>query len=152
MNSKNDFQIDPVDWQKEVPELRRLLGAESSSGTGDHDRKVNQALAEIAVHAWRSERRMKDRLTGEVKDEHRATHRGIAGILDTLQGLGFEVRDREGEVYDYGLPEKVVAAEKRAGLTRELVAETIRPSIFVDGRLAWAGEIVIAVPETDPGQ
>ena len=91
---------------------------------------------------------MKDRVSGEVKEEHKATHRSIAGILDALKGLGYELRDREGEAYDYGLPEKVVAAEKRAGLSRELVAETIRPSIFLHGQLAWPGEVVIAVPES----
>jgi hypothetical protein len=41
----------------------------------------------------------------------------------------------------------VVAAEKRAGITREMVAETIRPSILFGDQLVKPGEIVIAVPE-----
>jgi hypothetical protein len=155
MNPEPDFRIEPPDWTKEMSALRKMASVDGAavqpldaSAVRDYQQKVSGAFCEIAIHAWRAERRMKDKTTGEVKEDHKATHRSIAGILETLKGLGFELRDREGESYDYGLPEKVVAAEKRVGLSRELVAETIRPSIFVHGQLAWPGEIVIAVPET----
>ena len=148
------------DWEKEVPKLKEmaateLLGKEKAGGMiSEQLDKLRErqdgwtsAFCEVAVHAWRARRRMTDKHTGEVKDEHKATHRSIEGIIASLQGIGFELRDREGEGYDFGLPEKVIASEKRSGISREIVAETIRPSIFYHDQLIKPGEIIIATPE-----
>jgi len=70
----------------------------------------------------------------------------VTAILDTLEGLGLTLRDRESEAYDYGLPEKVVAAERSAQVSREVVLETIRPTLFFRNQLLKAGEIIIALP------
>jgi hypothetical protein len=149
MNPEPNFRIEPADLAKEATAMRNLAGGVVAD-MREFEQKFSRAFCDIAIHAWRAERRMKDRVSGEVKEEHKATHRSVAGILESLKGLGYELRDREGEGYDYGMPEKVVAAEKRAGLSRELVAETIRPSILLHGQLVWPGEIVIAVPEASP--
>ncbi len=93
---------------------------------------------------------MTDRSTREVKEECRAMHRSVAGILEALGASGILLRDREGEAYDYGLPEKVVAAESRAGLSQEMVLETVRPSLFHHNKILRPGEIIIAVPENAP--
>lgn len=106
-----------------------------------------EALCDIAIHAWRLQRRMKDRVTKQVLEEQRAGYRNVEGILETLERVGVKLRDREGEAYDYGLPERVVGAEKRPGLEREMVAETIRPSLFFRDQIIKPGEIIIAVPE-----
>lgn len=108
-----------------------------------------EALCDIAIHAWRLQRRMKDRVTKQVLEEQRAGHRNVEGILEALERVGVKLRDREGEAYDYGLPERVVGAEKRGGLEREMVAETIRPSLFFGDQIIRPGEIIIAVPEAD---
>ncbi len=89
---------------------------------------------------------MTDRATKEVREEHRPLTRHVTAILDTLEGLGLTLRDRESEVYDYGLPEKVVAAERSAAVNRETVVETIRPTLFFRNQLIKAGEIIIALP------
>ena len=104
------------------------------------------ALCEIALHAWRLQRRMTDRTTKEVKEEHRPLARHVNAILDTLEGAGLTLRDRESEAYDYGLPEKVVAAERSAAVKRETVVETIRPTLFFRDQILKAGEIIIALP------
>lgn len=104
------------------------------------------ALCDIALHAWRLQRRMTDRATKEVKDEHRPLARHVTAILDTLEGVGLTLRDRETEAYDYGLPEKVVAAERSAAVSRETVLETIRPTLFFRNQIVKAGEIIIALP------
>lgn len=147
-------------WEKELPKLKELAGVEllgkekGAALTTEHMEKLRErqdawtsAFCEIAIHAWRARRRMIDKHTGEVKEEHKATHRSIEGILTTLEGVGFVLRDREGDGYDYGLPEKVIASEKRPGISREIVAETIRPSVFYRDQLIKPGEIIIATPE-----
>lgn len=138
------------DWPKEISALQRLAAADLVAGMKEFQNKAAAAFCDVAIHTWRMHRRMTDRVTKEVKEEHKTMHRSVAGILEALTGLGFTVRDREGDFYDYGLPEKVVAAEKRAGISREMVVETIRPSVFYGDQLLKPGEIVIAVPEDAP--
>ncbi len=147
MSENHIPSISPPDWSQEVMALKHLAVEEWVADVQEHQSKSAAAFCEIAIHAWRMQRRMTDRVSKEVRDEHKAMHRSVAGILETLTGMGFSLRDREGEFYDYGLPEKVVAAEKRAGISREMVAETIRPSILFGDQLVKPGEIVIAVPE-----
>lgn len=157
---KPTHDIPANDWQNELPKLKEmavaeLLGTEKiGSMTSEQIDKLcelqdgwTSAFCEVAVNAWRARRRMTDKHTGEVKDEHKSTYRSIEGIIASLQGIGFELRDREGEGYDFGLPEKVIASEKRSGISREIVAETIRPSIFYRDQLIKPGEIIIATPE-----
>jgi len=146
MNNQPDLSITRPDWLNEMSALQRLAAAEVA-GVQEFQNKAAASFCDIAIHAWRMQRRMTDRVTKEVKDEHKAMHRSVAGIQESLTAMGFTVRDREGDFYDYGLPEKVVAAEKRAGISREMVVETIRPSVFFGDQLLKPGEIVIAVPE-----
>lgn len=147
MNKQPDLSIPHPDWPKEMSALQRLAAAEVTGANQEFQNKAAASFCDIIIHAWRMQRRMTDRATKEVKEEHKAMHRSVAGIQETLTAMGFTVRDREGDFYDYGLPEKVVAAEKRAGISREMVVETIRPSVFFGDQLLKPGEIVIAVPE-----
>lgn len=135
------------DWQKELPKLKEMAASELIEKVQQQNDVLSSAFCEIAIHAWRAKRRMIDKHTEEVREEHKATHRSIEGILAALSGVGFTLRDREDENYDFGLPEKVIASEKRPGISREIVAETIRPSIFYRDQLIKPGEIIIATPE-----
>jgi hypothetical protein len=137
------------DWQLEASSLRQLAASEYMEKVQQQVDGLTLAFCEIAIHAWRANRRMRDRHSGEVKEEHKATFRSVEGIMKTLESVGFTLRDREGEAYDFGLPEKVIASEKRPGIIREVVAETIRPSVFFNDHLIRPGEIIIAGPE-DP--
>jgi hypothetical protein len=145
MSPDPKFQIAPPDWSAEISALQRLASAEVS-GVQEFQQKAATAFCDIAIHAWRMQRRTTDRVTKEVKEEYKTLHRSVAGILEALTDVGFTLRDREGEFYDYGLPERVVAAEKREGISREMVIETIRPSILFGEQMVKPGEVVIAVP------
>lgn len=141
------INIPPNDWQKELPKLKEMAASELIEKVQQQSDVLTSAFCEIAIHAWRARRRMIDKHTEEVREEHKATYRSIESILATLNSVGFALRDREGENYDFGLPEKVIASEKRPGISREIVAETIRPSIFYNDQLIKPGEIIIATPE-----
>jgi len=60
--------------------------------------------------------------------------------------VGMEVKDRTNEPFDYGLPEKVVTTQPQEGLSKEIIIETIRPTIYWNGQIAQQGEVVIATP------
>lgn len=146
MSQPSLLRTAPSDLRQEAESLIKVIALDTVEVRA-FEQRVAKNCFDMTIHSWRAERRLKDRATGEVKDEHRLIHRSIVGILDSLAELGFQLKDRENEPYDFGFPEKVVASDKRAGLQREIVAETIRPSVFYNGQLLREGEIIIAVPE-----
>jgi hypothetical protein len=78
------------DWNS----LQPLAKEEVAAGVQEFQNKAATAFCEIAIHAWRMQRRMTDRMSKEVKEEHKAMHRSVAGILETLAGMGCTLRDR----------------------------------------------------------
>ena len=81
--------------------------------------------------------------------DHRRLARNVGAILDALATIQVQVKDHTGEAYDYGMPLKVVASEPRAGISREVVIETVRPTVIMGENLLQRGEVVIAVPNDE---
>jgi len=108
-------------------------------------------LSGLATHAWKLRGRVIDPQTKEPRDEIkkedvRKMVRHVEAMFEALTALNVEVRDRTGETFDYGLPDKIVASNPQAGLTKELIVETIRPTIYWMNHIAQTGEVVIATP------
>jgi radical SAM superfamily enzyme YgiQ (UPF0313 family) len=82
----------------------------------------------------------------ELPTERRRLERNIEAIVNSLQEFGVRVKDHTGEAYDYGQPIKVVASQPQAGISREVVTETIRPSVYWADHILQRGEVMIATP------
>jgi hypothetical protein len=113
---------------------------------------LTKLLNSLANNAWKIQGRVMVNRKGEEirdelkKDDIKKLVRHLDSIFEALTEFGFEVRDRTGENYDYGLPERIVSSAPRAGLTKELIVETLKPTIYLNSHLIQAGEVVIAVP------
>ncbi|HSI86337.1 MAG: hypothetical protein ACAI35_13140 [Candidatus Methylacidiphilales bacterium] len=112
----------------------------------------------IVFNIWRIKSRMMDTVSKEAKEELtkedvRKINRYLESIYDTFEQLGISVIDRTGEYFDYGLPEKVVTAKPQEGINKEIVIETLRPTITWGGNM-FPGEVEIATPitKTDKGE
>jgi hypothetical protein len=111
---------------------------------------VNAVLS-IATAVWRIRSRVEDS-TGETKediskDDLKKMKRYLDTIFHSLSGVGIEIRDRTGEAFDYGLPEKVVTAQSQSGISKEQILETLRPTIYWSNQIVQQGEVVIATPK-----
>ncbi len=108
-----------------------------------------KSLTALGTNAWKMKVRLMDgdEPRDELKkDDLKKLMRNVDSMFEALSALGLEVRDRTGEPFDYGLPDKIVSSSPRAGLTRELIVETIRPTIYWQNQIAQTGEVVIATP------
>jgi hypothetical protein len=110
-----------------------------------------KGLALLATSAWKLRMRIIDEETKEPrteigKDDVRKMVRQLDSMFEALKSLGIEVRDRTGEAFNYGLPEKVVSSSIQIGLTKELIVETIKPTVYWMNQIAQNGEVVIATP------
>lgn len=109
---------------------------------------MRQALASIATHAWKARTRMRDAVSGEVLEEMKKISRSIDGIFESLAALDIEVKDHTGQPFDYGLPLKVVTTQPTAGIAKEQVIETLKPTIYWRQRIIQTGEVVLATPSS----
>jgi len=103
-------------------------------------------LANVAINTWRALQKIIDVETCEPKPEMKRIHRHIEAINDALREFGVETVDHTGQRYDTGSALKVITSEKRAGLNREEIIETLKPTVRFKGRLLQQGEVVVGEP------
>lgn len=106
-------------------------------------------LAEIATNAWKGQHRLAYWPGEELLAERKRLERNFESILVGLESFGVRVKDHTGEAYDYGQALKVVAAQPQEGIEREVVTETIRPTVYWREHIIQRGEVVIATPHEE---
>ncbi len=160
MKIPKDLRIDPPEWPDESELAREIAdlnsAAASKGGTSSIQvverlaQNVAETLIALAMNAWRirvklidSNREQREEIG---KDEVKKINRYCDAMFESLRAVGIEVKDRTGDAFDYGLPEKVVSAQPQPGLTREIIIETIRPTIYWNMQIARPGEVVIGTP------
>ena len=91
---------------------------------------------------------MVDPVSGEVGEEMRRVHADVERIQRCLTELGVVIEDHTNQAFDYGLPWKVVATKPTAGIDKEIVTETLRPTIRWHDQIIQHAEVEIATPLT----
>jgi len=108
-----------------------------------------RSLAAVATGLWRLQRKMRAPDGDRPTEEMRRAYRHLESTWDALAEAGVKIQDHTGMTYDSGLMLKVAAFQPTAGITREKVSETIKPSVYYQGRSIQTGEVIVATPE-DP--
>ncbi len=119
--------------------------------------QMAQKLAVIATATWKMQNRLIDAETDSPRETFEAADgrklaRDVQTLLTALSEMGITIRDRTGQSFDYGMPEKVVDAKPQPGITKERVVETLRPTITWATQ-AWKdtmiqkGEVIIQTPQ-----
>ncbi|CAG7646817.1 hypothetical protein [Actinacidiphila bryophytorum] len=124
-----------------VPEPRAAAAAQAS----DAD------LADLATQLWRLGRKLAepppdDRGPGGAA-ARRKESRHLRAAQDALGKAGVRAEDHDGTEFDIGLTLDVLAYQPVPGATRETVHETVRPSVYRDGRRIQMGQVIVAQPE-----
>ncbi len=85
--------------------------------------------------------------TGQPFEEMRRVYRDLESTWDTLTQAGVEIQDHTGCTYDPGEKLKVIAFQPMPECIFERVIETIKPTVYLQGRWIQMGEIIVGVPE-----
>jgi len=107
----------------------------------------DQLLARFATSVWRLRQRMIDPSTGQPRDDLRRTYRHVESLWDTLAEFGLEVDDHGGQPFDSGMALVVLSFERDPAVTREVVKETVKPTVYLHERCIQRGEVVVASPD-----
>lgn len=106
-------------------------------------------LVDVANNAWKARGRLVGSGQGEQPPEFRRLERNIDAIIDSLATIEIVAQDHTGERFDFGLPIRVVASQPQPGIDRDVVTETIKPTVTFRGKILQRGEVVIATPVSE---
>jgi hypothetical protein len=104
-------------------------------------------LAKVATGLWRAKRLMCRPGADVPLPEMRQPYRHVQSALNGLQEAGVIIQHHDGEAFTSGLVLKVIAFQPKPGLTAERVTETVRPSVYRDGRSIQMGEVIVGTPD-----
>ncbi len=122
---------------------------EDESNSENQTSELRKLLADVATGLWRLRKKMLPAGASEPSEDNRRPYKQLEAILDTLTQASIEIRDHTGEIVPRGgiYTLKVLAYEPTAGLSREQVIETIKPTINLKGTVIQVGEVIVGTPE-----
>jgi hypothetical protein len=104
-------------------------------------------LADMANALWAIQQKSCDPMTSETREEFRGVSRHIERMVECLSEIGIEVQTHTNQPFDSGLSLEVIAFQPTPGIVRELVTETIRPTVYLQGHRLQIGQVIVATPE-----
>ncbi|HEY5149544.1 MAG TPA: hypothetical protein VIJ23_06935, partial [Mycobacterium sp.] len=111
-----------------------------------------RVLAELATGLWRLRTKATEPGTDVARPEMRAVRRQVEWMWGVLTDAGLDVQSHDQQPTDPGLSLDVLASQPVPGLDRERVLETVRPTVYLAGRVIQRGEVIIGtVPADSPG-
>lgn len=105
--------------------------------TTTSSRDSAEVIVDLLISLWRS-RRMLD-----ASDNDRQVRDYIDRCFERVEKDGYTIEDRTGCFYDVGMVLKVVGAVPQPGLTQDIIAETVAPTIKRHGVILKVGEVVV---------
>ena len=150
-----EFRIAPCAWPPEllaaVQQLAEALAAKATQGTSQADgateKKQMRFLADIGTGLWRLRQKMLQPGTERPLEEMRRAYRHLESVWDVLAEAGVEIQDHTDALFDPGMSLRVIAFQPTAGIERERVLETIKPTIYFHKQRIQMGEVIVATPE-----
>jgi len=111
--------------------------------------KLIGLLADIATGIWRIKKKFSAVKIDDLPDEIKKAHRHHESICDMLKNAKVEIRDHTGEKFPQGNPAlKVIAFQPTPSVQYEVIAETIKPTIYYNGRLIQMGQVIVETPQS----
>lgn len=102
---------------------------------------------DIATAVWKLRQKINDPITHETKDEMRALARYVDSLWDALSAVGLDIQDHTNQPFDSGQSLEVLAFQPTAGIAKEFVSETVKPTIYLKEHRLQMGQVIVATPE-----
>jgi len=145
-----EFRIRPPEWPADLAALLSGLderGSQSAASAPSSGGPPVEMLAEVATGLWRLRQRMVEPDSGRPLEEMRRAFRHLESVWDALAAAGVEIQDHTGTPFHTGLALDVLAFQPTAGVERERVIETIKPSVYFKGRAIQMGQVIVGTPQ-----
>lgn len=145
-----EFRIEAPKASPEVLVILKKLEELIKSGfTFQEDETLFNLVAELATGLWRLRRRLQGIPEGH--EDVRRAKRICQAIWDAMEEKGIMVHDHNGEDYNPGMMVEVLTFQEDKALAKEQVIETVKPSVFLRGRLIQWGVVIVGTPSKKEG-
>lgn len=135
----------PLQSTQSTQSAQSTQSTASAPGAGAAPSPVD-ALASLAVEAWRVKGRLA-KLSGAVPaKELRPLEAAVAKMEESLAGAGVSVDDPVGRPFHEGDPFEVLLFEPSPALARPTVVQTVKPAVLLAGKLVRRAEVVVGTP------
>jgi hypothetical protein len=124
-----------------------LSDAQAINVDGAFAEDVIRMIANVGTGLWRMRQKMVKPGTDEPLEEMRRVYRHFESVWDSIIQAGTDIQDHTDDLYGSGMTLRVVAFEPTVGVGREIIKETLKPTIYFRGRLIQMGEVIVATPE-----
>ena len=140
-----------------IPDLINLFrDPQPASTSGMEDAPVARSLPapdgfglflDLANSAWDLRRSTTDVRTAEIKPNMSRVARHVDRLWDSLEQAGLKIQDHIDQPFDSGQSLKVLAFQPTPGITREVVIETVRPTVYLRDYRLQIGQVIVGTPQ-----
>ena len=106
-------------------------------------------FADLSTHVWRLRQKMLEPGTDRPKESFRRECRYMEALWDSLAQAGIKIQEHTGKPFDAGLALKVLAYQPTPGINRERVQDTVKPTIYYQGKHIQMGEVIVESPQSN---
>lgn len=129
-----------------VGNIQECVSGASSNIKGSVPVEYVKAFAKLATHIWRIKKKMYN-ADGVIIEGFDKIERYFEGIEQTLVSLQVTIKDHTNDVYDHGMQVNPVAYEPMSGINRDMIKETLLPTIYWNNQIIQRGEVIVGKPE-----
>lgn len=104
------------------------------------------ALVGAATGLWRALRKLDQDAGSLSAADLRQVRIQVRASRQALADDGLEIQEHDGEPFDSGLSLEVLVFQDEPELTREVVLETVRPTVYFRGRRIQMGQVIVGRP------
>ena len=145
-----DFRIAAPEWphfSESLDGIVDLLRSPSSLATtkSEKEEELLDMAVDVGTLVWRIQQRLS--AASELPTELRRVSRDLESTWDALTQRGIEIKDHTGQDYAPGMALRVITSQPVAGLTRQQIIETLKPTIYHRDRIIQMADVIVGVPE-----
>ena len=111
---------------------------------------AERELSAAATNLWRARRKIAKSGVAESR-EGKQVARYLRATHDALDQAGVVIQDHDGLEFHPDLSIEVLAFAEDPALTRDVVVETVRPSVYLGDRRIQMGQVVVGCPDAGGG-
>jgi len=109
-------------------------------------------MAKIATGLWRAHRKMLVVGTHKPRDDMQRAFKHVQSVFRVLEDEQVRIRDHTGEPWIDGRAIDAIEYQPTPGLTREMITETIRPSVFCGEEHVQRAQVIVGTPMSPDNQ
>ena len=138
---------DRADGADRAEPADRFGQADGAEPARDPSPLAERELSAAATNLWRARRKIAKSGVAESR-EGKQVARYLRATQEALDQAGVVIQDHDGSEFHPDLLIEVMAVTEDASLSRDVVVETVRPSVYLGDRRIQMGQVIVAGPGT----